>query len=254
MTSWDLKGKKALITGGSKGIGKAIVHEFLSLGAEVLFTARNSIDVASVEQEFSQMGHKVHGIPADATSAQDRHKLVVWIQAEWGFLDILVNNAGIAMEKKSVDFSQEEYMKLLDIDLIAPFEFCRILFPFLQRGHGAAVINMSSVAGGYDIHAGAPYPMAKAGLVQLSRSLAVEWARYEIRVNTVSPWFTTTPLIENVIRDDKRRNAIVSKTPMRRMAESEEIAAAVAFLAMDKSSYITGHNLIVDGGTTCRLL
>jgi Tropinone reductase 1 len=254
MNSWDLKGKRALVTGGSKGIGKAIVHEFLVLGAEVLFTARNATEVAAVELEFSQMGYPVHGSVADVGLKEDRQKLLEWIDQHWGFLDILVNNAGINIHKKSTDYGEEEYMQILNTDLLAPFELCRILLPVLQLGHGASIINLSSVAGTYDLQTGAPYGMAKAGLIQLSRNLAVEWARHKIRVNTVSPWFTLTPLVESVLEDPKRFEAITSKTPLRRVAQSTEVAAAVAFLAMDKSSYITGHNLTVDGGVTCRLL
>jgi Tropinone reductase 1 len=167
MNSWDLKGKRALVTGGSKGIGKAIVSEFLALAA---------------------------------------------------------------------------------------FECCRALLPLLQKGRGASVINVSSVAGSFDLYTGAPYGMAKAGLIQLSRTLAVEWARHQIRVNTVSPWFTSTPLVESVLADSKSLKAITSATPLRRVAQPEEVAAAVAFLEMDRASYITGHNLSVDGGATSRLL
>lgn len=254
MNAWNLKGKRALVTGGSKGIGKAIVHEFLTLGAEVLFTARRAPDVAAVEKEFRQMGHSIHGIAADAALDRDRASLLEWIAREWGFLDILVNNAGVNIHKRSADYSREEYMHVLEIDLLAPFELCRLFLPLLQKSHGASIINLSSVAGTYDLHTGAPYGMAKAGLIQLSRTLAVEWARYKIRVNTVSPWFTATPLVEDVLGDAKSFEAITSKTPLRRVADSAEIAAAVAFLAMDKASYITGHNLSVDGGVTARLL
>jgi Tropinone reductase 1 len=254
MSSWDLKSKRALVTGGSKGIGKSIVHEFLELGAEVLFTARNASQVPAVEKEFSQKGYPAHGFVADVGLKEDRQKLLEWIDQHWGSLDILVNNAGINIHKKSVDYSEEEYTQILNTDLLAPFELCRILLPMLQRGDGASIINLSSVAGQYDLQTGAPYGMAKAGLIQLSRNLAVEWARHKIRVNTVSPWFTSTPLVESVLEDPKRFEAITSKTPLRRVAESKEVAAAVAFLAMEKSSYITGHNLSVDGGVTCRLL
>ena len=254
MNSWTLKGKRALVTGGSKGIGKAIVNEFLGLGAEVLFTARNGKEVTAVEQEFSQNGYPVHSLVADVGLKEDRQKLLEWIDKHWGALDILVNNAGINIHRKSADYNEEEYTQILNIDLLGPFELCRILLPVLQRGHGASIINLSSVAGTYDLQTGAPYGMAKAGLIQLSRNLAVEWARHKIRVNTVSPWFTSTPLVESVLEDPKRFEAITSKTPLRRVAQSEEVAAAVAFLAMDKSSYITGHNLSVDGGVTCRLL
>jgi Tropinone reductase 1 len=254
MNSWDLKGKRALVTGGSKGIGKAIVSEFLALGAEVLFTARQAGEIAAVEQEFRQMGYPVHGRVADVVLGQDRQQLLEWIDREWGSLDVLVNNAGINIRKRAADYSQTEYMQVLEIDLLAAFEFCRALLPLLQKGRSASVINVSSVAGSYDLYTGAPYGMAKAGLIQLSRTLAVEWARHQIRVNTVSPWFTSTPLVESVLGDAKSLEAITSATPLRRVAQPGEVAAAVAFLAMDKASYITGHNLSVDGGATSRLL
>jgi Tropinone reductase 1 len=126
--------------------------------------------------------------------------------------------------------------------------------PLLQQGQGPSIINISSVAGSYDVNTGAPYGMAKAGLIQLSRNLAVEWAPHGIRVNTVSPWFTATPLAKKLLEDPQRLEAITSRTPLRRVAQSAEVAAAVAFLAMDKSSYITGQNISVDGGVTSRLL
>lgn len=133
MNSWDLKGKRALVTGGTKGIGKAIVYEFLVLGAEVLFTARNPGEVAAVEQEFLQQGYPVHGIVADVALDQDRKKVLEWIGQQWGFLDILVNNAGMNIHKRSADYSREEYMQVLEIDLLAPFEFCRALYPFCKK-------------------------------------------------------------------------------------------------------------------------
>src|ERR1700722_6289697 len=147
MNSWDLKGKRALITGGSKGIGKAIVNEFLALGAAVVFTARHDAEVAAVEQEFLQMGYPVHASVADVGLEQDRKKLVEWIDRQWGSLDILVNNAGMNIQKRSVDYNPSEYMQVLEIDLLGPFELCRVVFPLLQRGQGASIINISSVAG-----------------------------------------------------------------------------------------------------------
>ncbi|HXD79607.1 MAG TPA: SDR family oxidoreductase [Puia sp.] len=254
MTSWNLQGKRALVTGGSKGIGKAIVAEFLALGAEVLFTARGADEVSVAEEEFLRSDYPVTGIVADAAADADRGQLLDWVGRKWGSLDILVNNAGINIRKRAAEYTREEYMKVLEIDLLAPFEFCRSFLPLLQKGRGASVINIASVAGSFDLYTGPPYGMAKAGLIQLSRQLAVEWARHGIRVNAVSPWFTDTPLVQGVLADTKRNDAIVSRTPMRRVGESKEVAAAVAFLAMEKASYITGHNLSVDGGATSGLL
>jgi Tropinone reductase 1 len=254
MSSWDLKEKRALVTGGSKGIGKAIVNEFLGLGAEVVFSARHAAEVPAVEHEFRQMGYPAHGVVADLVSEPDRKKLLEWISRQWGSLDILVNNAGMNVRKRIADYTEAEYRQVLEVDLIGAFELCRTLQPLLQKGHAASVINISSVAGSFDLFTGAPYGMAKAGLIQLSRHLAVEWARYPIRVNTVSPWFTETPLVESTLANSKNSEAILSATPLRRVAQPSEVAAAVAFLAMDKASYITGHNLSVDGGATSGLL
>jgi tropinone reductase I len=254
MKGWTLTGKTALVTGGSRGIGKAIVAELLALGAEVVFTARGSADVASLEAELKVAYPRVSGLAADVSEAGHRKQMLEYVEQKWGRLDILVNNAGINIRKASNDYTSDELMQVLGINLLAPFELCRALFPLLVKGNGASIINVSSVAGSFDVQTGAPYSMSKAGLIQLSRNLANEWASHGIRVNTVSPWFTETPLTSGLLSNPDRLMAITSKTPLRRIAQREEMAGAVAFLAMDKSSYITGHNLSVDGGATIRLL
>lgn len=254
MKAWNLTGKTALVTGGSRGIGKAIVTELLGLGAEVVFTARGSVEVVTLEAELKAAYPGVSGLAADVSDAGHRKQMLEYVEQKWGRLDILVNNAGVNIRKASNDYTSSEFMQVLDINLLAPFELCRALFPLLVKGKGASIVNVSSVAGSFDVQTGAPYGMSKAGLIQLSRNLANEWASHGIRVNTVSPWFTETPLTSGLLSNPDRLLAITSKTPLRRIAQSEEMAGAVAFLAMDKSSYITGHNLSVDGGATIRLL
>lgn len=250
MALWDLKNKKALVTGGSKGIGKAVVSELLELGAEVVFTARDGKGVEQAISQFSERRYQVHGLTADVTDTGQRRRIKEWIDGRWGKLDIVVNNAGINIRKPSNEYSSEEYRLVIDTDMIAPFELSRELFELLSKSGKASIINVASIAGIMDAQTGAPYGMAKAGLIQLSRNLACEWASVNIRVNAVSPWFTETPATQSLLSNPEKLRLIVSRTPMGRVATDEEIAGAVAFLAMDKASFITGQNLIVDGGGT----
>jgi Tropinone reductase 1 len=250
---WNLKGQTAVITGGSKGIGRATVEEFLKLGAEVLFTARNADDILKVEDEYTAQGHVVKGIVADVTKAEDRNKIATWTLNNWKAVTILVNNAGINIRKKATDISEEEHRQVLETNLISPFLLARELYPQLVKSKNGKIINISSAAATQDVGTGTPYAMAKAGLLQQTRSLAVEWARDDIRVNAVSPWYTRTPLTDSVLQGE-RKEMILRRTPLNRIAEPEEIASIIAFLAMDKSSFITGQNIIVDGGMSVKAL
>ena len=250
---WNLKGQTAVITGGSKGIGKATVIEFLKLGAEVLFTGRNADDILRLEDELTADGHQVKGMSADMTSAQDRQKIANWTANNWKAVTILVNNAGINIRKKATEVSDEEQRQVLETNLISPFLLARELHPQLVKSGNAKIINVSSAAATQDVGTGTPYAMAKAGLLQQTRSLAVEWARDNIRVNAVSPWYTRTPLTDSVLQGE-RKEQILRRTPMHRIAEPEEIASIIAFLAMDKSGFITGQNIVADGGMSVKAL
>lgn len=255
MNNWDLKSKKAVVTGGTKGIGKSIVKEFLELGAKVLFTARNHEETMLLQKQWKDAGWEVDAISGDVGNERHQRELEAWIKDHWnGELDILVNNAGINLRKPSTEYSPAEYKQVLDTNLIAPFELSRRLFPFLQKGKGSAIINIASVAGAFDASTGAPYGMSKAAVIQMTRNLAKEWARFGIRVNSVSPWFTETPLTKAMLSNPDKSEAITSRTPMGRVGRPEEIAAAVSFLAMDKAAYVTGQNIFIDGGATINIL
>ena len=171
-----------------------------------------------------------------------------FIDKIWGKLDILVNNAGINIRKKANDYSEEEFRKVMEINLNAPFQLSRKLHSLLQKSGSAKIVNIASSAALQDVGTGTPYAMSKAGLLQQTRSLAVEWAADGIRVNAVSPWFTVTPLTQGLLSESDRMDPIIRRTPLKRVAEAGEIASIIAFLAMDKSSYITGQNIIADGG------
>ncbi len=251
---WNLKNKKAVITGGTKGIGKATLLEFLSLGAEVIFTARNKEEVTALETELQKEGHKAYGIVSDVSESNGRDTIVSEVEKRWGILDILVNNAGTNIRKSAVEYSDEEYQKIIGINLTAPFMLSRKLYPFLKKSGNASIVNVASVSAVVDTKTGSPYGMSKAGLVMQSKNLAAEWAKDGIRVNAMSPWFTETPLTKKLLEQKERIEPILKHTPMGRVAKAEEMASVIAFFAMDKSSYVTGQNLVVDGGITSTAL
>lgn len=252
MKHWSLEGKRALITGGSKGIGLAAADEFLALGAEVLIVARGAAELRRVVDERVAAGLPIAGIAADVGAEMGRRAVIEAVTARWHGLDTLVNNAGTNIRRPTVAYELQQVLQILDVNLMSAYELTRALFPWLRRGNGPSVINIASVAGMVDVGSGTPYAMTKAALIQLTRNLAGEWANEGIRVNAVSPWYTETPLAAPVLQDPERLDCIVTRTPLARVATADEVAAAIAFLAMDKASYITGENLVVDGGMTIK--
>jgi Tropinone reductase 1 len=250
---WTLKGKKAFVTGGTKGIGLAIVKEFLSLGAEVIFAARTLSEVKNIEQELTSSYQVVKGIAADVTRPDDREMLADEIWKDWGQLDIYVNNAGTNIRKKLADYTDEEINSLIEINYRTAIELSRKLYPMLRKSKQANIIFISSVAGIDHLRTGAIYGTTKAAIIQLTKNLAVEWAPDRIRVNTVAPWYIKTPLVEQLLKNKDYVSDILKKTPMGRLGESEEVAAVAAFFCMPAASYITGQCIAVDGGTSVNM-
>jgi NAD(P)-dependent dehydrogenase (short-subunit alcohol dehydrogenase family) len=235
--SWRLDGKHALVTGGTRGIGRAIVDELLGLGASVTIVARTQAAIDAVPG--------VTGVAADVTRAADRARIVAAIDRP---LHVLVHNAGGNIRGPLVDYTDETIEQLLALNLTAPLLLSRDLHPRLAAARGASVIHVGSIAGIVALTTGVAYGAAKAGLGQVARTLALEWAKDEIRVNTIAPWYTRTPLVESVLADPAKLAAILARTPLGRVAEPREIATVVAFLALPASSYVTGQHLAVDGG------
>ena len=235
--SWRLDGKHALVTGGTRGIGRAIVDELLGLGATVTIVARTQAALDAVPG--------VTGVAADVTRAADRARIVAAIDRP---LHVLVHNAGGNIRGPLVDYTDETIAQLIALNLTAPLLLSRDLHPRLVAARGASVIHVGSIAGIVALTTGVAYGAAKAGLGQVARTLALEWAKDDIRVNTIAPWYTRTPLVEPVLADPAKLAAILARTPLGRIAEPREIATVVAFLALPASSYVTGQHLAVDGG------
>ena len=245
---WNLKGKRAFVTGGTKGIGKAIVTEFLHLGAEVIFAARNQNEVNTVLRELNKQQLPVKAIAADVSNASGRALCQNIIDENWTGLDILVNNAGMNIRKKMTDYDEAEYDQIVSTNLSSAFYLSKSFYPLLKASGNSSIVNISSVSGLTHIRSGAVYGITKAALIQISRNLAAEWAVDKIRVNAIAPWYIETPLASSVLQNEQYMQEVVARTPMRRIGQPEEVAAAVAFLCMNASSYITGQCIAVDGG------
>jgi tropinone reductase I len=246
--NWTLSNKKALVTGGTKGIGLAIAQEFLNLGAEVLVVARNTKSI----QGRLEHSANLFTMDGDVSDGTFRKQLIARIQENWGKLDILVNNVGTNKRNKFVDYTEEEIRSLFETNLFSVIEMSRLAFPLLKNAEGASVINIASVAGSFDIQSGLPYGTTKAGIIQLTRNLAGEWAPFGIRVNSISPWYIHTPLADPVLAQPDRLQKILARTPMNRIGQPEEVASLAAFLAMRGASYITGQDIKVDGGMSIK--
>ncbi|ALQ97710.1 SDR family oxidoreductase [Xylella fastidiosa] len=247
---WRLDGRTALITGASTGIGLAVARELLGLGADVLLVARNADLLGRVRDELAEEfpERELHGLAADVADDVDRRAILDWVEDCSNGLHVLINNAGGNVTRAALEYTEDEWREIFEINLFSAFELCRYTQPLLACHASTAIVNIGSVSGLTHVRSGVPYGMSKAALHQMTRNLAVEWAEDGIRVNAVAPWYIRTRRTSEPLSDVYYYEQVIERTPMRRIGEPEEVAAAVAFLCLPASSYVTGECIAVDGG------
>jgi tropinone reductase I len=248
MDNWNLKGKRALVTGASRGIGVAIVSEFLSLAATVFGVARSATELESVKANLSKIG-KIEVLSADLRSEKDRRRVVEEAVRAMGGIDILVNNAGAVVRSPTVSLRAGDFDTVVELNVRAALHISQLAQPFLKQSGEGSIVNISSVASRIAMTDRSVYGMSKAALNHLTKALAAEWGPDGIRVNAVLPWVTRTELTKELfVEAPEWIKTIINSTPMGRVAAPEDLARAVAFLAMPASAYITGQLIAVDGG------
>ncbi|HEX5291916.1 MAG TPA: SDR family NAD(P)-dependent oxidoreductase [Streptosporangiaceae bacterium] len=251
MSLFDLTGKKAFVTGASRGIGQVMAVAFAQAGADVALVARGADGLAETAAGVEAAGRQAFVIPADVTSHEQVADAVGTAIDKLGYVDIVVNNAGGS--NFMVDFRDLRlggWDKIMQLNLNSAVYVCHAFAGhLLERGQGS-VINVASVAGVVSAPTMSPYGASKAGLISLSKTLAVEWGASGVRVNALCPGWTATALNRTLWEDPELGPARVANVPMARWGRAEEMAGPAVFLASDASSYMTGQVLVVDGGQT----
>lgn len=246
----NLENKVAIVTGGSSGIGAAIVLEFARQGADVVIDYRSLPDSAqALEREVIALGHRAITVQADVSKLAELQRLIDAAVHEWGRVDILVNNAGIETRSSVLETTEEQYDRVLAVDLKSAFFGTQLAArQMIRQGHGGCVLNISSVHEDWPMPGNTPYCLAKGGLRMLTRTAGLELARHQIRVVGLGPGAVATPINREVLKTPELMQKLNQSIPLGRVAQPEEIARAAAYLAGDGASYITATTVFVDGG------
>ena len=242
-----LQDKTALITGGSRGIGKGIVMEFAKQGANIAFTFNASVDAANaLEKELESIGVKAKGYQSNAADFDAAQELAKNVLNEFGSIDILINNAGITKDNLLMRISEDDFDKVIEVNLKSVFNLTKAVIRPMMKQRAGSIINMSSVVGLKGNAGQANYAASKAGILGFTKSVALELGSRNIRCNAIAPGFIETEMTDKL--DPKTVDEWRKGVPLKRGGTPEDIANACVFLASDMSSYITGQTLSVDGG------
>jgi NAD(P)-dependent dehydrogenase (short-subunit alcohol dehydrogenase family) len=249
---FDLSGKVVAVSGAGRGIGKAIALALARAGADMVVFSRTEEQFRDTAAAIEDLGRRALGMRVDVSKPGDVDAMVAAVLEEYGRLDIMVNNAGLNPSYTRVErVKEEDYDLIMEVNLKGAFLCSQRVIPVMKEQGKGCIINVASVAGLKALYKCSAYAASKGGLVQLSRTMALELAPFSIRVNALCPGFVTTEMTEDLLEHPKEGERVLSLIPMGRTGELDEIAPAAVFLASDAASYVTGAVLAVDGGWSC---
>lgn len=251
--TFRLDGRTAIVTGSGSGMGRAFSIALAHAGADVVITELPGKEDAAeaTAAEVRAAGRRALAVPLDVTQLSSIHAMVERVVKEWGHIDILVNNAGVNIRQFAVDVTEDAWDRIIDTNQKGLFFCCQAVGRhMIERGQGGKIINIASQIGLVGDTQRIAYCASKAAVINLTRALALEWAPHRINVNAIAPTYVRTPLVEELLKDSSVRESVIRRIPLGRIAEPEEIAGAVLFLAGSASDFVTGHTLVVDGGWT----
>jgi NAD(P)-dependent dehydrogenase (short-subunit alcohol dehydrogenase family) len=247
----NLMGKGAVVTGAGRGIGKAIAKALAASRAGVVVCDIDLDAAARVAGEIESSGGKALPANADVRIRSEIEQMVQKGTQEFGGIQILVNNAGVVLRKPAEEITEEEWDKVIDINLKGTFLCAQTVGKaMIQRGEGGRIINIASIMGGVALPPRAAYCASKGGIIALTKDLAAEWAKYGVTVNTISPGWTVTEMTQAYFSQEEVRGFLLERIPLNRLGKPEDIANLAVFLASEYSGYITGQAIFVDGGWT----
>lgn len=245
---FNLEGRRAVVFGGTSGLGRSIAHGLAEAGADVVPVSRRAEEVSKTSAEIRAMGRKSLEVTADVTQRKGIQNVIDLMVREMGRIDILVNSAGTTKRAPSLEFDDETWDRIMNVNVKGTWLTCQMVGRVMKEQKYGRIINIGSIASFLSAHQAAAYCASKGAVAMLTRALGAEWSAYNITVNALAPGVFETPLNKAIVNEPSRKASILSRTPMNRFGNLEEIKGAALFLASDAASFVTGELIAVDGG------